>query len=143
MLVLIVLKLACPLVILCNKAAVEAHQDRTTPRQSPFYFFLPGARTRIETLVALGQKPELVPNEDLMEGVNAARKTVPFARFDAKRCARGLEALRSYRTEGDEKARAFKKTPDHKWASHGADAWSRSLTASAVSEQILGPSRLC
>jgi phage terminase large subunit len=83
----------------------------------------PGARTRIETLVTLGRKPELVPNEALMEGVNAGRKTIPFARFDAKRCAQGLESLRSYRTEWDEKARAFKVTPEHNWASHGADAW--------------------
>lgn len=32
-------------------------------------------------------------------------------------------ALRSYRVEWDEKTRAFKKTPEHNWASHGADAW--------------------
>ena len=64
----------------------------------------PGARTRIEALVTLGRKPELVPNEALMEGVNAGRKTIPYASFDAKRCAQGLEALRSYRTEWDEKA---------------------------------------
>ena len=25
-----------------------------------------------------------MPNEDLMEGVNAGRKTIPFARFDKK-----------------------------------------------------------
>ena len=56
-------------------------------------------------------------------GINAGRKTIPFARFDAKRCAPGLEALLSYRVEWDEKARAFKKTPEHNWASHGADAW--------------------
>jgi hypothetical protein len=37
--------------------------------------------------------------------------------------AQGLEALRAYRVEWDEKARAFKKTPEHNWASHGADAW--------------------
>jgi hypothetical protein len=83
----------------------------------------PGARTRIETLILLGRKPQLAPNEDLMDGINAGRKTIPFARFDAKRCAQGLEALRSYRTEWDEKARAFKKTPEHNWASHGSDAW--------------------
>jgi hypothetical protein len=83
----------------------------------------PGARTRIETLITLGRKPALVPNEDLMEGVNAGRKTIPFARFDKERTKQGLECLRSYRTEWDEKARAFKKTPDHNWASHGADAW--------------------
>ena len=58
-----------------------------------------------------------------MDGINAGRKTIPFARFDASACAQGLECLRSYRTEWDEKARAFKKTPEHNWASHGADAW--------------------
>jgi phage terminase large subunit len=83
----------------------------------------PGARTRIETLVTLGRKPELAPEQPVMDGINAGRKTIPFARFDKVRCAQGLEALRSYRVEWDEKARAFKKTPEHNWASHGADAW--------------------
>jgi phage terminase large subunit len=53
-----------------------------------------------------------------MDGINAGRKTIPFARFDKTRCNQGLEALRSYRVEWDEKARAFKKTPEHNWASH-------------------------
>ena len=83
----------------------------------------PGARTRIETLFTLGRKPELAPEQSLMDGINAGRKTIPFARFDAKRCAQGLESLRAYRTDWDEKARAFRKTPEHNWASHGADAW--------------------
>jgi phage terminase large subunit len=83
----------------------------------------PGARTRIETLFTLGRKPELAPDQSLMDGINAGRKTIPFARFDKTRTAQGLECLQSYRTEWDEKARAFKKTPDHGWASHGSDAW--------------------
>ena len=70
----------------------------------------PGARTRIETLFTLGRKPELAPEQSLMDGINAGRKTIPFARFDKARTAQGLECLRSYRTEWDEKARAFKKT---------------------------------
>ena len=82
-----------------------------------------GARTRIETLFTPGRKPELAPEQSLMDGINAARKTIPFARFDKARTAQGLESLLSYRTEWDEKARAFKKTPEHNWASHGADAW--------------------
>src|ERR1700721_1323651 len=65
----------------------------------------PGARTRIETLFTLGRKPELAPEQSLMDGINAGRKTIPFARFDAKRCAQGLESLRAYRTEWDEKGR--------------------------------------
>ena len=83
----------------------------------------PGARTRIDTLILLGREPALVPDETLMDGINAGRKTIPFARFDAKRCAQGLKALRAYRTEWDEKTRAFKLTPAHNWASHGADGW--------------------
>jgi hypothetical protein len=30
-----------------------------------------------------------------MDGINAGRKTIPFARFDKTRCAQGLECLRS------------------------------------------------
>ena len=73
----------------------------------------PGARTRFETLVLLGRKPALVPDETLMDGINAGRKTIPFSRFDRKRTAQGVECLRSYRTEWDDKARAFKLTPAH------------------------------
>jgi hypothetical protein len=40
------------------------------------------------------------------------RRAIPFARFDKEHTKQGLECLRSYRTEWDEKARAFKKTPD-------------------------------
>jgi phage terminase large subunit len=68
-----------------------------------------------QQLVTMGRKPELVPNEELMEGINAGRKTIPFARFDKTRCAQGLEALRLYRTEWDEKAprsnRAHRRRP--------------------------------
>jgi hypothetical protein len=55
----------------------------------------PGARTRIETLFTLGRKPVLVPDQSLMDGINAGRKTIPFARFDKKRTAQGCEALRA------------------------------------------------
>jgi hypothetical protein len=39
-----------------------------------------------------------------MDGINAGRKTIPFARFDKARTNQGLECLRSYRTEWDEGA---------------------------------------
>ncbi len=83
----------------------------------------PGARTRIETLFKLGRKPVLVPAHKLMDGINAGRKTIPLARFDKLRCAKGLECLREYRAEWDDTTRTFRKTPNHNWASHGADAW--------------------
>jgi phage terminase large subunit len=71
----------------------------------------PGARTRLESLCALGRHPKLVPNQDLMDGINAGRKTLPLAYFDDKRCAKGIECLRSYKAEWDDKARTFKKSP--------------------------------
>ena len=55
--------------------------------------------TRTDLDLVATRQPALVPDETLMDGINAGRKTIPFARFDAKRCAQGLECLRSYRTE--------------------------------------------
>jgi phage terminase large subunit len=83
----------------------------------------PGARTRIETLISLGRKPRLVSDQGLMDGINAARKTIPHCWFDARACAKGLEALREYKAEWDQDIRTFKKTPKHDWASHAADAF--------------------
>jgi hypothetical protein len=71
----------------------------------------------------LGRKPRIVPAHALQDGINAARLTIPLARFDAARCARGIDALKSYQAEWDESLRTFKKTPLHDWASHGADAF--------------------
>lgn len=80
-------------------------------------------RTRIETLQALGRKPKLVPMHKIMDGVNAARMTMPVVWFDRFKCADGVEALRQYRAEYDEKTRAFKDNPRHDWTSHSADAF--------------------
>jgi hypothetical protein len=81
------------------------------------------ARTRIETLIRLGRKPQVVPDHKPMDRVSAGRKTIPVARFDAARCAKGLECLRSYKFEWDEKLRTFRKVIKHDWSSHGGDAW--------------------
>jgi hypothetical protein len=83
----------------------------------------PGGRTRIETMISLGFKPRLQPEAKLMDGINAGRKTLPLARFDAQRCTKGLECLREYKAEWDQQLRTFRKTPKHDWASHGSDAW--------------------
>lgn len=80
-------------------------------------------RTRIETLISLGRKPLLVANHKIMDGINAARLTMPRIWFDAQRCKNGIEALRQYRADFDEKTRAFKDAPKHDWTSHTADAF--------------------
>jgi phage terminase large subunit len=80
-------------------------------------------RSRLETLRMLGRKPRVCPAHSLQDGINAARRTIPIVRFDAARCARGIDALKSYQAEWSEELRTFKKTPLHDWASHGADAF--------------------
>jgi hypothetical protein len=79
-------------------------------------------KTRVETLASLGRKPRLVPGHKVEDGINAARLMLKQAWFDAERCRDGIEALRQYRTEFDDKTRAFKNTPRHDWTSHQADA---------------------
>jgi phage terminase large subunit len=80
-------------------------------------------RTRLETLRAMGRKPRLVPDHSVADGIQAARLTIPLAYFDAARCGRGLDCLRSYCAEWDENLRTFKKTPKHDWSSHAADSF--------------------
>ena len=79
--------------------------------------------SRAPGTITLGRKPQVVPNHKIPDRINAGRKTIPLAKFDATRCAKGVEALREYKAEWDEEARTFKRTPNHDWASHAADAW--------------------
>lgn len=79
-------------------------------------------RTRLETLISLGRSPKVVPAHKIMDGINAVRLTLPRVWFDKYHCADGLEALRQYQAEFDEKARTFKDSPKHDWTSHTSDA---------------------
>jgi phage terminase large subunit len=80
-------------------------------------------RTRVETLISLKRAPALVPEHKLMDGINAVRVSFPRIRIDANKCKFGLEALRQYRSEFDEKAKVFKNQPKHDWTSHAADSF--------------------
>jgi phage terminase large subunit len=80
-------------------------------------------RTRVETLQGLKLNPQLVPDHSFADGIQAARTTIPKCRFDADRCERGVDALRSYHAEYNEETRVLAKLAKHDWASHGADAF--------------------
>jgi len=84
---------------------------------------LGSGKTRVETLTALGIRPRVLGQHKVEDGINAARLLLPRCWFDAERCARGLEALRHYRPEWDERRQAFRERPLHDWASHAADAF--------------------
>jgi len=80
-------------------------------------------KTRIETLASLGLSTTLVPAHSVPDGINAVRSILPRAWFDATSCARGIEALKLYRANYDERNRTLRERPVHDWASHGADAF--------------------
>jgi len=80
-------------------------------------------RTRVETLINLGRKPRLVPDHQVMDGINAGRLLMSRCWFHKTRCSDGIEALRQYRADFDEKLKTFKNEPRHDWASHSADAF--------------------
>ena len=80
-------------------------------------------RTRIETMLGEGHRPVLVSDHRVEDRINAAKLTIGRSRFNGRSCGPGLEALRQYRQDWDDKARVFKNTPRHDWASHPADAF--------------------
>lgn len=56
-------------------------------------------------------------------GINLARLLLPRCSFDSDKCHHGVEALKLYRADYDEKHQVLKSSPVHDWASHGADAF--------------------
>jgi len=104
------------------------------------------AKSRKDTLESLGVRPvRVAPRQNVEEGINAVRNLLPRCVFDEKKCARGIEALRNYQREWDDKLKTFRKTPRHDWASHGADAFrylAISLSPRAKPQPIHYPRRV-
>ncbi len=81
------------------------------------------ARQRIEVLVEKKMNPRIVKQHNEMDGINAARLLLPRMHFDGTACAEGIEALRQFQTEYDQKLRTFKDNPKPDWTNHCADAF--------------------
>lgn len=80
--------------------------------------------SRVETLERLGMRNiEVVPQQEVADGINAVRLMLSRCWFDEARCERGIEALKQYRREWDGKRQTWRERPLHDWASHGADAF--------------------
>jgi hypothetical protein len=60
---------------------------------------------------------------EVIGGINQGRALISRCTFDEKACERGLDCLRNYRSEWDEKSKVLSTRPKHDWTSHGADAW--------------------
>lgn len=80
-------------------------------------------RSRREVLESLlGTKVRVVPNIGIADGINATRMVLARCWIDAEHCERGLNAVRLYRREFDEKRKVFIPRPLHDWTSHSADS---------------------
>jgi phage terminase large subunit len=79
-------------------------------------------RSRLQALNTLGIDAVVVPESSVLDGINLVRRMLGRTWIDVNRCERGIEALRQYRREYDDKLKDWKKNPLHDWTSHGADA---------------------
>jgi phage terminase large subunit len=95
-------------------------------------------RTRIETLRALGRKPQRIPKVSVADGLQAGRAAINSAVFDEKRCEHGIEGLKAYRREWDDERKTFRENPVKDWAEHIGSAW-RYLGLSWREEQVAKP----
>lgn len=84
---------------------------------------LGSGRSRIEAAADLGLRFETAPRLPVDDGINAVRLALPRCWFDAERCKGGLEAMRQYRKDFDDRLKAFRDRPRHDWTSHSADAF--------------------
>lgn len=84
---------------------------------------LSSGKSRYAFLASLGIRGTVVPLREIEDGITAVRVMLPRCWFDAVKCERGIEALRQYKREWDEKLKAFKNRPRHDWASHASDAF--------------------
>lgn len=80
-------------------------------------------KSRWETAKNLGVTMEIGVRLDIDDGINAVRGLLSQCWFDRDKTSRGVNALKNYRKEWDEKNKVFRSTPKHDWASHGSDAF--------------------
>jgi len=67
--------------------------------------------SRLETLRSLGIEPAVVPAHNPMDGINAVRRLLDRAVIDPVRCPDGLDLLRNYKYEWQERKRVWSPHP--------------------------------
>ena len=84
---------------------------------------LGSGKSRLEVAFGLGIRFRVIPKMKIIDGINAARLMIPKCYFDREKTHEGLEMLRQYRQEFDEKKKVFRDHPRHDFTSHAADAF--------------------
>lgn len=79
--------------------------------------------SRFEIAQSLGLRFYVGPKLPVQDGVDAVRMILPKCWFDAHKCRVGLDALKHYRREFNEKMDTLNSSPVRDWTTHGADAF--------------------
>jgi hypothetical protein len=80
-------------------------------------------RSRQEVLQEAGLEITVAPRLSVADGIQAVRRLLPRCWFDKDKTKQGVNALRNYRREYNEKQNVYYEKPLHDWASHASDSF--------------------
>ena len=80
-------------------------------------------KSRMEMLEEAGLEIKIAPRMSLDDGIQAVRRLLPRCWFNVPKVQIGLNCLRNYRRDYDEKRKIFYERPLHDWSSHGSDSF--------------------
>jgi len=80
-------------------------------------------KSRMEMLEEAGLQIKIAPRMSLDDGIQAVRRMLSRCWFNMPKVETGLNCLRNYRREYDEKRKIFYERPLHDWSSHGSDSF--------------------
>jgi hypothetical protein len=80
-------------------------------------------KSRLEMLEEAGLEVKIAPRMGLDDGIQAVRRLLPRCWFNVPKVQIGLNCLRNYRRDYDEKRKIFYERPLHDWSSHGSDSF--------------------
>ena len=80
-------------------------------------------KSRLEMLEESGLQVKIAPRMGLDDGIQAVRRLLPRCWFNVPQVQTGLNCLRNYRRDYDEKRKIFYERPLHDWSSHGSDSF--------------------
>jgi phage terminase large subunit len=84
---------------------------------------LTSGKSRRDTAASLGINFRTAPKLPKTDQIDAVRAIFGRCYFDQVKCKDGLNALKCYHKQWDDKRKCYLNTPYHDWSSNGADAF--------------------
>lgn len=105
------------------KAKSYMYAVHYVPHDAAFKLQAANGRSMVEQAWEHGVRLMVLPETGHASSIEGGRMTLPRCWFNEERCLKGIEALRNYHYEWDEKMRMYRQKPKHDWASHGSRAF--------------------